>query len=49
MGLAGATVGVALGLVVQWLLPQLLVGLLPVEVELGCGWGGGRDRDRSGA
>ena len=35
MGLAGAMVGVALGLLVQWLLPQLLAGLLPVEVELG--------------
>jgi putative ABC transport system permease protein len=34
MGLAGAVVGVALGGVVQWMLPRLLVGLLPVDVPI---------------
>jgi putative ABC transport system permease protein len=34
MGLAGASVGVALGGVVQWTLPRLLEGLLPVDVPI---------------
>lgn len=32
MGLAGATIGAALGVAVQWILPRLLAGLLPVQV-----------------
>jgi putative ABC transport system permease protein len=35
MGLAGAALGVVLGAGVQWVLPRLLAGLLPVEVEVG--------------
>jgi putative ABC transport system permease protein len=35
MGLAGAILGVAIGSAVQWMLPRLLAGLLPVEVEVG--------------
>jgi putative ABC transport system permease protein len=35
MGLLGALLGVALGAGVQWVLPRLLAGLLPVEVEVG--------------
>ncbi|HET7274907.1 MAG TPA: FtsX-like permease family protein [Longimicrobiaceae bacterium] len=35
MGLAGAVVGAGLGASVQWLLPQLLQGFLPVEVPIG--------------
>jgi len=34
MGLAGAVLGVFLGSAVQWTLPRMLVGLLPVEVEI---------------
>src|SRR5690606_25982482 len=34
MGLAGAVVGVILGGAVQWLLPQMLQGLLPVDVQI---------------
>ncbi len=35
MGLAGALLGVALGAAVQWVLPRLVAGMIPVEVELG--------------
>jgi putative ABC transport system permease protein len=35
MGLAGAVLGVVIGSAVQWVLPRLLAGLLPVEVEVG--------------
>lgn len=34
MGLAGALVGVVLGTLVQWILPQMLKGLLPVDVPV---------------
>lgn len=34
MGLAGALLGVALGAAVQWTLPRMLEGLLPVDVEI---------------
>jgi putative ABC transport system permease protein len=34
MGLAGAAVGVTLGVAAQYLLPQLVAGLLPVEVRV---------------
>jgi putative ABC transport system permease protein len=34
MGLAGAALGVALGAMVQWALPQFLTGLLPVDVRI---------------
>lgn len=34
MGLAGALVGVAIGAVVQWMLPRMLTGLLPVDVPI---------------
>jgi putative ABC transport system permease protein len=34
MGLAGALLGVVLGSAVQWVLPRLVQGLLPVEVEV---------------
>jgi putative ABC transport system permease protein len=34
MGLAGAVVGVMLGGAVQWLLPRMLAGLLPVDVQI---------------
>ena len=34
MGLAGAVVGVLLGAAVQWTLPRMLVGLLPVDVQI---------------
>ena len=34
MGLAGAAFGVALGAAAQWLLPQMLTGLLPVDVPV---------------
>lgn len=33
MGLAGAALGVLLGVATQWVLPRLVRGLLPVEVE----------------
>ena len=33
MGLAGAALGTGIGVAVQWVLPRLLAGLLPVEVE----------------
>jgi len=33
MGLVGAAVGAAIGVAVQWVLPRLLAGLLPVEVR----------------
>jgi putative ABC transport system permease protein len=33
MGLAGAAIGAALGLSVQWVIPRLLAGLLPVTVS----------------
>ena len=38
MGLAGALVGVAIGSAVQWVLPHLLEGLLPVEVAIRTDW-----------
>jgi putative ABC transport system permease protein len=34
MGLAGAMVGVVLGSAVQWSLPRMLEGLLPVDVQI---------------
>ncbi|MEX2570773.1 MAG: FtsX-like permease family protein [Gemmatimonadota bacterium] len=34
MGLAGAAVGVILGGIVQWSLPRMLAGLLPVDVQI---------------
>jgi len=34
MGLAGALVGVLAGAVVQWVLPRMLTGLLPVDVPI---------------
>ncbi|MFO7285723.1 MAG: FtsX-like permease family protein [Gammaproteobacteria bacterium] len=34
MGLLGALVGVLAGAVVQWVLPQMLTGLLPVDVPI---------------
>src|SRR5690606_38630907 len=34
MGLAGALVGVLLGALVQWVLPRMLTGLLPVDVPI---------------
>lgn len=34
MGLAGAAVGVVLGTAVQWVLPRMLEGLLPVDVVI---------------
>jgi putative ABC transport system permease protein len=34
MGLAGAMAGVVLGGAVQWLLPRMLEGLLPVDVQI---------------
>lgn len=34
MGLAGALVGVAIGTAVQWILPALVSGLLPVDVAV---------------
>jgi putative ABC transport system permease protein len=34
MGLAGAVVGVLLGGAVQWTLPRMLAGLLPVDVQI---------------
>jgi putative ABC transport system permease protein len=34
MGAAGAALGVALGAGVQWILPRMLEGLLPVDVEI---------------
>ncbi|MBW3628757.1 MAG: FtsX-like permease family protein [Gemmatimonadetes bacterium] len=34
MGLAGALLGVAIGAAVQWVLPRMLQGLLPVEVAI---------------
>ncbi|HUE95672.1 MAG TPA: FtsX-like permease family protein [Longimicrobiaceae bacterium] len=34
MGLAGAAVGVTLGAAVQWTLPRMLEGLLPVDVRI---------------
>jgi putative ABC transport system permease protein len=34
MGLAGAVLGVALGLTMQWVLPRLLATFLPVDVRL---------------
>lgn len=34
MGLAGAAIGVALGGAVQWLIPHLARGLLPLEAEM---------------
>ncbi|MQA92175.1 MAG: FtsX-like permease family protein, partial [Gemmatimonas sp.] len=34
MGLAGAAVGVVLGGAVQWTLPRMLEGLLPVDVQI---------------
>ncbi|MEX2583020.1 MAG: FtsX-like permease family protein [Gemmatimonadota bacterium] len=34
MGLAGAMVGVLLGGAVQWMLPRMLEGLLPVDVQI---------------
>jgi putative ABC transport system permease protein len=34
MGLAGAAVGVLLGGLVQWTLPRMLEGLLPVDVQI---------------
>lgn len=33
MGVAGAVIGAALGAALQWVLPRLLSGFLPVEVE----------------
>lgn len=33
MGLAGAAIGAALGVAVQWVLPRLLAGFLPLEVS----------------
>lgn len=38
MGFAGAVVGAALGTSAQWVLPRLLAGLLPVEVDPGIEW-----------
>lgn len=38
MGLIGATLGTAIGLGVQWVLPRLLADLLPVEVETALSW-----------
>jgi putative ABC transport system permease protein len=38
MGLIGATLGTVIGLGVQWVLPRLLVDLLPVEVETAVSW-----------
>ncbi|HLM67128.1 MAG TPA: ABC transporter permease, partial [Longimicrobium sp.] len=38
MGLIGATLGSAIGLAVQWVLPRLLADLLPVEVETALSW-----------
>lgn len=35
MGLVGAVVGVILGVGVQWLLPRMLEGLLPVDIQIG--------------
>lgn len=35
MGLAGAVLGVAIGSALQWMLPRLLAGLLPVAVDAG--------------
>ncbi|HEX2094437.1 MAG TPA: FtsX-like permease family protein [Longimicrobiaceae bacterium] len=35
MGIAGAALGAAAGVAVQWVLPRLMRGLLPVEVEVG--------------
>jgi putative ABC transport system permease protein len=35
MGLAGASLGVVAGLAVQWVLPRLMAGLLPVKVVVG--------------
>src|SRR5690606_4769730 len=34
MGLAGAVVGVILGGAVQWMLPRMLAGLLPVDLQI---------------
>jgi len=34
MGFVGAVVGVAIGAAAQWLLPQMLTGLLPVDVPV---------------
>jgi putative ABC transport system permease protein len=33
MGLVGASLGAAAGLAVQWVIPRLLAGLLPIEIE----------------
>ena len=38
MGLAGAAVGAALGVIVQWQLPRLLADFLPVAVSAGVDW-----------
>jgi putative ABC transport system permease protein len=38
MGLIGATLGSAIGLAVQWVLPRLLADLLPVQVETALSW-----------
>lgn len=38
MGLVGATLGTAVGLGVQWVLPRLLADLLPVQVDTALDW-----------
>jgi putative ABC transport system permease protein len=38
MGFAGAAVGVALGVIVQWQLPRLLADFLPIAVAAGVDW-----------
>ncbi len=38
MGLAGAAVGVVLGVIVQWQLPRLLADFLPIAVAAGVDW-----------
>jgi putative ABC transport system permease protein len=38
MGLIGASLGTAIGLAVQWVLPRLLADLLPVEVQTALSW-----------
>ena len=38
MGFAGAAVGVALGVLVQWQLPRLLADFLPIAVAAGVDW-----------
>jgi putative ABC transport system permease protein len=52
LGVVGATAGAGLGMFVQWILPDVIGGFIPIEIEFGFAWtsigmGAGR-RFRSG-